>query len=71
MSMGGDTDTNAANVGGLVSALHGDSCVPECMKPPLVARDSNSPGRKRPDFLRSKALPGLRQQLFQLAGGSS
>lgn len=69
--MGGDTDTNAAIVGGLIGALKGASCIPESMKGPVVARDSNSPGRKRPEFLTTNALPGLCQQLHLLAGGSA
>lgn len=67
LSMGGDTDTNAAIVGGLVGALHGAGSIPDSMKAPLLARDSDSPGIPRPEFLTCKQLPAVCQQIFQLA----
>lgn len=39
LMMGGDTDTNAAIVGGMIGALHGASHIPEYMKDPVVAFD--------------------------------
>ena len=69
--MGGDTDTNAAIVGGLIGALHGASGIPDYMKMPVLARGVNSPGRPRPAFLATDALPTICQQLYQLAGGSN
>ena len=68
LSMGGDTDTNAAIVGGLVGALHGQFGIPRYMKEPMLARDSNSPGIARPDFLTTRTLPKVCQQLYELAG---
>ena len=68
MSMGGDTDTNAAIVGGLVGALHGASGIPRYMKEPMLARDSNSPGIPRPDFLTTRTLPEVCRQLYEIAG---
>lgn len=69
--MGGDTDTNAAIVGGMIGALHGASSIPEYMKMPVLARGMNSPGIPRPAFLATDALPSICQQLHQLAGGSN
>ncbi len=68
LSMGGDTDTNAAIVGGLVGALHGHFGIPRYMKEPMLARDSNSPGIPRPEFLTTRTLPKVCQQLYELAG---
>ncbi|DBA80145.1 TPA: hypothetical protein ACH3X2_007620 [Trebouxia sp. C0005] len=68
LSMGGDTDTNAAIVGGLMGALHGASGIPRYMKEPVLARDSNSPGIPRQDFLTTRTLPEVCRQLYELAG---
>ncbi len=68
LSMGGDTDTNAAIVGGIIGALHGASGIPQYMKEPVLARDSNSPGIPRPDFLTTSMLPKVCRQLYELAG---
>ncbi len=67
LAKGGDTDTNAAIVGGLIGALHGANAVPEEMKAPVLARDVNSPGIPRPEFLTTKALPIICRQLFEMA----
>ena len=69
--LGGDTDTNAAIVGGLIGALHGADAIPEEMKAPVLARDANSPGIPRPGFLATKNLPSLCQQLFDNAPSHS
>lgn len=66
--MGGDTDTNAAIVGGMVGALQGASSISDGMKMPVLARGSDSPGILRPAFLTTKALPTICKQLHQLAG---
>lgn len=65
---GGDTDTNAAIVGGLIGALHGASAIPEYMKAPVLARDTDSPGIPRLAFLTTKTLPTICQQLYESAG---
>ena len=65
--MGGDTDTNAAIVGGMIGALHGAGGIPDSMKMPVLARGINSPGIPRPGFLTTEALPTICQQLHQLA----
>ena len=68
--MGGDTDTNAAIVGGMVGALQGADGIPDSMKTPVLERGSDSPGIPRPAFLTTKALPTICQQLHRLAGDS-
>ena len=68
MLKGGDTDTNAAIVGGLIGALHGASAIPEYMKAPVLARDTDSPGIPRPAFLTTKTLLTVCQQLYESAG---
>ena len=66
--MGGDTDTNAAIVGGLIGALHGAESIPERMKSSILVRDVNSAGVGRPPFLATNALPSICQRLHQLSG---
>ena len=68
--MGGDTDTNAAIVGGLIGALHGADSIPDSMKTPVLGRSIDSPGVPRPAFLTTEALPTICQHLHQLAGDS-
>lgn len=67
LSKGGDTDTNAAIVGGLIGALHGADHIPNYMKDPVLARDEDSPGHPRPKFLTTKALPEICRQLYETA----
>ena len=70
LSMGGDTDTNAAIVGGMVGALQGADGIPDSMKTPVLARGNDSPGIPRPAFLTTKALPTICHHLHRLAGDS-
>ena len=68
---GGDTDTNAAIVGGMVGALHGAAAIPAWMTQPVLeyeGREDQGGGTPRPRELRASCLPDLAQQLFQLAG---
>jgi ADP-ribosyl-[dinitrogen reductase] hydrolase len=58
---GGDTDTNACIVGGLVGALHGEDGIPKPLINLLLNCDTKR-GRPRPEFLQ----PGV--QLPQLLG---
>lgn len=67
---GGDTDTNAAIVGGLVGALHGSGGIPRHMADPLLMRTTASPGQRRPAFLQTHDLVQLVEQLYTLGGGS-
>ena len=70
LSKGGDTDTNAAIVGGLIGALHGAHAIPEEMTAPVLGRDINSPGIARPEFLTTKSLLDICRQLYESASKS-
>ena len=60
---GGDTDTNACIVGGLLGALHGEEGIPEHMRSAVFHCDSRL-GRPRPVFWQtSKMLAPLLEQL--------
>jgi ADP-ribosyl-[dinitrogen reductase] hydrolase len=60
---GGDTDTNACIVGGLLGALHGIDGIPETMIK-MVGNCDTSKGRPRPDFLEvRKQFPNLLDRL--------
>jgi ADP-ribosyl-[dinitrogen reductase] hydrolase len=59
---GGDTDTNAAIVGGMMGALHGASAIPERMKQPVLTYREGQP---RPGALHARHIPGLAVQLWE------
>ena len=60
---GGDTDTNACIVGGLVGALHGEEGIPERMRAALLSCDT-SLGQTRPEWLQTRrVLEGLLEDL--------
>ncbi len=60
---GGDTDTNACIVGGLVGALHGEESIPERMRAALFSCDT-SLCQPRPEWLQTrKVLKGLLEDL--------
>ncbi len=61
---GGDTDTNACIVGGLLGALWGAKNIPERMKEAVLECDTRQ-GRPRPDFLHPRQVPTLVQTLLQ------
>lgn len=62
---GGDTDTNACIVGGMVGALHGEEGVPPALRAAVMECDT-SRGRPRPEWLQARAqLPGLVDALLQ------
>jgi ADP-ribosylglycohydrolase len=64
LSGGGDTDTNACIVGGLVGALHGEEGIPAPMRQALLHCDTGK-GRSRPEFLETRVqLPGLLDRLI-------
>jgi len=69
LQLGGDTDTNAAIVGGLIGAYHGASGIPGLMKDPVLKRRVGSPGLSRPAFLQSCLVPELTEQLLMRAAG--
>jgi len=67
---GGDTDTNAAIVGGLLGALHGSASIPPQLTQPLLACDTSSArggARGRPPWLRASRLPELAAALAAAA----
>lgn len=68
LSLGGDTDTNAAIVGGLMGAYWGAAAIPADMAEAVVSRTVDSPGRQRPEFLQTKQLPELFAGLYAAAG---
>jgi len=62
---GGDTDTNACIVGGLLGALWGEAGIPDHMKHPVLECDTHC-GRVRPDFVSTRQIPKLAEQLLNL-----
>jgi ADP-ribosyl-[dinitrogen reductase] hydrolase len=58
LSGGGDTDTNACIVGGLVGAACGAESIPETMRRAVLGCDTEQ-GRGRPEFLRASQIPAL------------
>lgn len=61
---GGDTDTNAAIVGGLVGAAVGVEGIPDTMREAVLSCDT-SKGRPRPDWLHPKCIPDLARKLLK------
>jgi ADP-ribosylglycohydrolase/very-short-patch-repair endonuclease len=58
LSGGGDTDTNACIVGGLLGALHGSSGIPEVMKSAVNSCDTKL-GRPRPPWLQTSQMESV------------
>jgi ADP-ribosyl-[dinitrogen reductase] hydrolase len=62
---GGDTDTNACIVGGLVGALHGDPGIPRSLVEAVMSCDT-AKGRPRPAWLQTRVqLPRLLDALVE------
>ena len=61
---GGDTDTNACIVGGLVGALHGVASIPSVMTQALLTCDTQV-GRPRPEVYSTRELGRLVADLIQ------
>lgn len=62
---GGDTDTNACIVGGLVGAYYGEEGIPGPIKNSILQCDT-SKGRQRPEFLQTRVqLPVLLDHLIE------
>ena len=62
---GGDTDTNACIVGGLVGACHGEEGIPSPLKEAILNCDTRK-GRRRPEFLQTRLhLPVLLQRIIE------
>jgi ADP-ribosyl-[dinitrogen reductase] hydrolase len=64
LSGGGDTDTNACIVGGLVGAASGASHIPDDMKEAVLHCDTDTGALPRPAFLHTTQLPELTEQLL-------
>ncbi len=58
LSGGGDTDTNACIVGGLIGAACGGYAIPAMMQKAVLNCDTNS-GISRPLFLHPNQIPTL------------
>jgi ADP-ribosyl-[dinitrogen reductase] hydrolase len=54
---GGDTDTNACIVGGLLGARWGASAIPEAMKAKVLGCDTRAGENPRPDALHPRTMP--------------
>ncbi len=61
---GGDTDTNACIVGGLIGAASGASNIPEDMKQAVLNCDTQL-GQYRPPFLHTTQVPELTKRLLE------
>ena len=61
---GGDTDTNACIVGGMIGALHGLDAIPADMRTAVLTRSIDSPGNRRPDLLQPTDLLKRVQRLY-------
>ena len=61
---GGDTDTNACIVGGLIGAANGASNIPDEMTQPVLNCDTQLGAHPRPAFLSASQLPALTQVLI-------
>jgi ADP-ribosylglycohydrolase len=55
---GGDTDTNACIVGGLIGALHGAAEIPEVMRSGVIGCNT-AQGRPRPEWLHTTNIKAL------------
>ena len=66
LKRGGDVDTNAAIVGGMMGALHGASGIPASMRLPVLARTSKSPGKRVPEYLCASKVPELAKRLHSV-----
>jgi ADP-ribosylglycohydrolase len=56
---GGDTDTNACIVGGLLGARWGASAIPELMRSAVLGCDTGLGQNPRPEELHPRAVPAL------------
>src|SRR5262249_54394296 len=68
---GGDTDTNACIVGGLIGAACGASAIPDDMKNAVLNCDTAQGRHPRPDFLSAHHIPKLVEDLLANAPNSS
>jgi len=64
---GGDTDTNACIVGGLIGAAGGAVSIPVEMKAAVLSCETDKGIHERPDFLRAGRIPELVRGLLDSA----
>ncbi len=64
---GGDTDTNACIVGGLIGASVGAQAIPEAMRSAVLCCDTNQGKHPRPSFLHPQQVPYLVNKLLDCA----
>ncbi len=64
---GGDTDTNACIVGGLVGAAVGAEAIPEAMRNAVLCGDTEKGKHPRPSFLHPQQVPSLVEKLLDCA----
>lgn len=68
LSLGGDCDTNAAIVGGIMGAFWGADRLPKSMLNKLLTYDYDKHGgKKRPNWLSPSHIPEIAQTLFEQA----
>lgn len=65
--LGGDSDTNACIVGGLIGAADGAEAIPKAMRDAVLTCRTEE-GRPRPDFLHPRQLPTLARTFVVQAG---
>ncbi|MCW6037942.1 ADP-ribosylglycohydrolase family protein [Spirulina subsalsa FACHB-351] len=68
---GGDTDTNACIVGGMMGALYGASSIPDPLKNRVLTSDSHQGNSPRPSFLHPQQVPNLVTQLLTIHRASA
>ncbi|NER95278.1 MAG: ADP-ribosylglycohydrolase family protein, partial [Symploca sp. SIO1B1] len=61
---GGDTDTNACIVGGLIGAAGGATAIPEAMQQSVLHCDTQRGKQLRPQFLSTTQVPVLVKSLI-------
>lgn len=61
---GGDTDTNACIIGGLLGARWGARAIPEAMKAAVLGCDTGRGRNPRPDFLHPRTVPDQIRRLL-------
>ena len=68
LQCGGDTDTNAAIVGGIMGALHGASAIPDYMSMPVLNFDCTNPGmgHKRPATYKSNQYESILKTIYKI-----
>ncbi len=64
---GGDTDTNACIVGGLIGAADGINSIPAAIVKAVTECATSTGRHSRPDFLSGRHIPSLADKLLMRA----